>query len=273
VNGVCRPEASGDAPGWMPSLDEMLEPLAPISLGALEDRAALLRRTDVKYVVERDRLAAVFGRLREDHDVLEIDGRRAFAYETVYFDTSDLRCFREHAAGVIPRFKARTRHYVDAGTCVFEVKIKPAEGETDKHQTGHDAPADVLRPGDEQLLETTLHDAGIAPPDTLEPVLRTSFDRVALAAREGAARLTVDLGVRLASMEGAAVQLRDGLVLIETKSADGESAADSALRALGAQPIGLSKYRTGIDALLRRDDTGELEAVRELFTPLGDRAR
>ena len=173
-------------------------------------------------------LAQLFERLAGDHDVLEIDGRRVFAYDTVYVDTEDLRCFRDHIEDVRPRFKARTRCYVDAGDCVFEVKVKREDGETDKRQTDD---LDARR----ELVEETLRDDGIEPPGELHEVLRTSFDRVTLAAREGGARLTIDLGVTLATMDGESVRMRDGLALVETKSEDGESPGDRALAELGAR--------------------------------------
>ena len=242
-----------------------LDGLDPISLRALDERAALLQRVDVKYLVDRDVLAVLIERLAGDHDVLEIEGRRQFAYDTVYFDTEDLRCFRDHGADVKPRFKARTRRYVDAGDCVFEVKVKREDGSTDKRQTDHEGDADALTPAAQELLEETLRDAGIEPPGELAPVLRTSFDRITLAAREGDARLTVDLGVTLARMDGEAVRLRDDLALVESKSEDGDSPADRVLAELGATSLSLSKYRTGIDALLRRDETGEVEEARALF--------
>src|SRR3954453_20720538 len=119
-------------------MDDLLRGLRTISLAALDERAALLRRVDRKYIADPKQLAQLIERLGEDHDVLEIDGRRAFSYDTVYFDTADLRCFREHAEDVRPRFKARTRCYVDAGDCNFEVKVKRRDGETDKRQTPED---------------------------------------------------------------------------------------------------------------------------------------
>ena len=242
-----------------------LDGLDPISLRALDERAALLQRVDVKYVVDRDVLAVLIERLAGDHDVLEIEGRRQFAYDTVYFDTDELRCFRDHAADVKPRFKARTRRYVDAGDCVFEVKVKREDGSTDKRQTEHEGDADALTPAAEELLADTLRDAGIEPPGELAAVLRTSFDRATLAAQEGDARLTVDVGVTLARMDGEAVRLRDDLALVESKSEVGDSPADRVLAELGATSLSLSKYRTGIDALLRRDETGEVEEARALF--------
>ena len=53
--------------------------LRPISLEDLDERVALLRRVDRKYVVEPEQLAQLIERLGADHDVLEIDGRREFA--------------------------------------------------------------------------------------------------------------------------------------------------------------------------------------------------
>ena len=214
--------------------DELLRSLRPISLDALDERAALLRRVDVKYVADDDLLAQLIARVGEGHDVLT-------------------------------RFKIRTRRYVDAGACVFEVKVKREDGDTDKRQTGHEAAARTLTPAAERLVEETLRDDGIEPPGDLAPVLRTTFRRITLAAREGGARLTIDRGVTLATLDGRAVRMRTGLALVETKSEDGDSAADDVLRELGAERLSLSKYRTGVDALLRRDDSGEADQARALF--------
>jgi hypothetical protein len=236
-----------------------------ISLEQLEARAALLRRVDVKYVITRPRLDRLIDALHDDHDVLTIHGRHAFAYETVYFDTPELRCFTEHADAVTPRFKARVRHYLDSGVCVFEVKVKHAGDETDKHQREHHAAADELDAAAREHLDSVLRKAAIEPPARLDPVLRTSFDRITLAHRHGPARTTIDLGVQLTGPGGDAVRLRDDLALVESKSEDGEAPADHALRALEARRVALSKYRTGIDAHLRRDTTGDLDGIRELF--------
>ena len=242
-----------------------LSSLRDVTLEQLDERAALLRRVDVKYVITRPRLDELIDALVDDHDVLAIHGRRTFAYETVYFDTPELRCFTEHADAVTPRFKARIRHYLDSGVCVFEVKVKNAAGETDKHQREHHAAVCRLDRAAREHLEAVLRDAALEPPDRLDPVLRTSFDRITLAHRHGPARTTIDLGVRLTGPDGEEVQLRDDLALVESKSEDGEAPADHALRRLEARLVSLSKYRTGIDAHLRRDTTGDLDGIRELF--------
>ena len=55
--------------------------------------------------------------------MLQIDRRRSFDYESVYFDTPDLSTYRAHVQRRRLRFKARTRTYTDSGLCMFEVKL------------------------------------------------------------------------------------------------------------------------------------------------------
>ena len=102
-------------------------------------------------------------------------------------------------------------------------------------------------------------------PPFLERALRTSFDRITLAARDDAARLTCDLGVAMQRPDGARAAIRDGRVLVESKSENGDAAADRILDELGCAEVSLSKYRTGIDVLVERDRSDEADAIRPLF--------
>jgi VTC domain-containing protein len=247
---------------------ELVERFDPVSLDELDERAALLRRVDHKYAVERDQFARLLERLRDDHQVLEIDGRRAFAYCSTYFDTPELRCFVDHLEDRQPRFKARTRLYEDTDHCVFEVKLKREDGETDKRQVDYEA-RDAERFTDEarECLAGALGDIGLDAPDQMDPTLLTRFDRITFAAREGSERLTCDLGVRLSHPDGDAAGLRDGLILVETKSERGESPADRALAELGLEPISVSKYRVGVS--LVGGGNRAPQPGSELFEPAG----
>lgn len=64
------------------ALDKTLAGFEGLSLAQLDERAALLRRVDTKYAVELEQFAELLDRLREDHEVLEIDGRRQFGYRS-----------------------------------------------------------------------------------------------------------------------------------------------------------------------------------------------
>lgn len=246
-------------------VSDALGAFSGISLSELDARASLLRRIDNKYVVPHDAFIELLHRLCEGHDVLDEDGRREFAYETVYFETPGLRCFRDHVEERYPRFKARTRLYRDTQACVFEVKLKGADGETDKRQVEHPADeTDVMTDSARQCLESALADGGIDLEEPLEPRLRTSFRRITLAGRETPERLTCDLGVRLEGSDGTATTMSSGLVLVETKSENGDGPADQTLEARGLEQVSLSKYRVGM-SLVGGADTREPQPGSDYF--------
>jgi hypothetical protein len=232
-------------------LPDLLDGFEPVSLEALDERAALLRRMDHKYAVPWQAFAELTDRLRASHQVLEIDGRRKFAYSSTYFDTPDRRCFVDHVEDRVPRFKARSRLYADSHHCVFEVKLKRSGDETDKRQLDY-AEGDRARvtPEAMQCVRSALADAGVDASDdlsgNLDPALTTSFDRLTFASRDGSERLTCDLGVRLRAPDGTTAAMNEDLVLVETKSEDGDSPADRELERMGIDSISLSKYRVGV---------------------------
>jgi hypothetical protein len=222
--------------------------LPGVPLSELERRAALQVRQDRKYIVGRrgfDRLVAA---LKDSHGALDIGGERVFAYDTMYFDTGTMLCYRAHVQDRRRRFKARSRLYVDSGRCVFEVKLKGRCGETVKHALVQ--PADhhgVLTPQARAFLAE--HVRAFAPEAAgwVEPRLSTHYRRITLVSIERPERLTCDVDLRFSAAGGPHGRLSDGCVLIETKSAGGHSAADAALRGLGARPLdGLSKYCVGV---------------------------
>ena len=97
----------------MTSQPTALGALEPISLGEVDDAVALRVRADRKHLVEVASLDELLRRLAPTHRALEIDGRRAFAYDTLYFDTGDLLTARAHIQRRRRRFKCRSRLYVD----------------------------------------------------------------------------------------------------------------------------------------------------------------
>ena len=86
-----------------------------ISLDELNEKAAMQTRVDRKYIVDADYAASILAELPADEAaVLEIDGQREFAYDSVYFDTPDLVSYKASAIGSRNRFKVRTRSYLDS---------------------------------------------------------------------------------------------------------------------------------------------------------------
>jgi hypothetical protein len=103
-------------------------------------------------------------------------------------------------------------------------------------------------------------------PADLAPSLITTYQRLTLSAREGGERATLDLAVRMRAMDGRDVELRDGVVLVETKTGDGQSRLDDELGQAGCEAMSISKYRLGVGMLLADDPEGaEAEALRSCF--------
>ena len=230
----------------MPDLADIVDDFAPITLEELDERAALQRRTDRKYLLPTDRITLLCA-LRDDHEALAIDGRRLSSYDSVYFDTPDLRCYTEHVAGRRPRFKIRSRLYADTGVCSFEVKIARENGETSKHHLPYDErDHGTLTEAARDFVTEALGDLA---PDDLEPTLRTTFRRATLAAHDGSERVTADVDLRLATPDGEAAAPLDGAVLVEAKSEDGDAPFDRLMQQTGIDEISLSKYRLGIERL------------------------
>ena len=239
-------------------LTALTEPAPTVALEDLMAAASLQTRVDRKYLVPAD----VFARLAElaagRLSVLEIEGRRVFRYESVYFDTDSLTAYRQHAQGRRRRFKVRTRTYLDSTECVFEVKLRGGRGETIKLRHPYDwADRCRLTEPARRFALSWLPDAGTV--EDLAAVVTTAYRRATFFDPITGSRLTCDVDLSFSTHDGpsgAGVGAhRDGpehLVLVESKSVGGSGLADSLLRRLGQRPVSLSKYCVGM-ALLRPD--------------------
>jgi hypothetical protein len=68
-------------------------------------------------------------------------------------------------------------------------------------------------------------------------------------------------------MDGRDLELRDGVVLVETKTGEGDSRLDDELRRAGREAMSISKYRLGVGLLLAEDpESASAETLRSCFT-------
>ena len=219
-----------------------------ISLDELNEHAELLCRVDNKYIVDLETVDELARALREQFRVLDIDGRRVFTYETVYFDSPRLDNYRAHLQGRRRRFKVRSRRYVDSDLHVFEVKLKGRGGRTDKRRMRVAAGQHArLTPDAAAFADDVLRDAyGHGLPQGMQPALRMRYERVTLASCDGE-RVTFDF-----NLDYGDASLHDGYAIVETKTPNGRGVADRALVELGVRPESCSKYSVGIG--LTRED-------------------
>lgn len=222
----------------------------PVGLEELVERAGLMTRTDRKYVLPTSRTGAVLAGLVPHARALEIDGDREFGYASTYYDDDALTSFHLSAHGRRRRFKVRTRTYAATQQSFVEVKTRGVRGTTVKQRlplsatasTWQDLPADALA-----FLQDALAPFGVRP-DTLRPVLHTTYLRSTLFLPASAARVTLDTALSWTSSSGSALAL-PGLTVLETKSGAGASLADRHLWRHGTRPTRISKYGTGLSAL------------------------
>jgi hypothetical protein len=216
---------------------QIAEAFAPVGLEQLDTDAALRDRVDAKYVIPLAAFATLAERLLATHAALEIDGRRAFAYRSTYFDTPDLGAYRAHLQGRRRRYKCRSREYCDSGAFAFEVKLKGLRGRTVKHRMAHHG---------HELSETALaflcERLGHEPDGPLAPALTVTYTRVTLAA--AGERVTCDFDL---TFNDSGARLEPGMTIVESKSERGNALADRVLRELGHRPQPLcSKYCLGV---------------------------
>lgn len=224
--------------------------LTPIDLDELVETAALQTRVDRKYILDRASAEDVLSRLDDRTRVLDIGGRRAFAYESVYFDTPDLLSYRMAATARRRRFKLRTRTYVDTHRSFLEVKTRGARATTVKDRIDYElARRDVLTDEGRDYAAGALTSIGVEAPDelALRPTLATRYDRTTLLLTDGG-RGTVDTALEWEDESGSRLR-RDDLVIVETKSACHISGLDRLLWQHGHRPSTVSKYATGLAAL------------------------
>lgn len=220
---------------------------APVSLEDLNARAALQTRLDQKYLVTIEDFARLVDLLAPSYLALEIDGRRCFSYDTVYFDGDGLPSYHGHVQRRRRRFKARSRRYLDSALCLLEVKLKGRRGETLKPKMNWEpALHGRMTPVGQAFVARCLEEAyGQQLASPLRPALHNEYRRLTLTHGQLPERVTCDFDLML-GWKGQAGRMQTDLVLVESKSHNGRGSADAALRQLGVRPISASKYCLGI---------------------------
>lgn len=219
-----------------------------IDLSVLNQKAPMLVRLDNKYIIREHELALSIPMLTQSFDILQIDNKRVFTYNTCYFDDEQLNCYFDHHRGRRQRIKIRTREYCDTNLCFVEAKLKDIRGATIKKRM----PYHVEKYGllDDEAIEYVaevqqdLYQKNIIK--QLRPTLEMSYLRTALVAKDGGERVTIDRCMRF--YHGNDVRtISDDVCIVETKSANANGIADAVLRYNHLHPTNnCSKYCIGM---------------------------
>jgi hypothetical protein len=226
-----------------PDSVDILNAFSTVDLSGLE-RVKLMNRVDQKFILPESQLNDLLHELLSHYQILEIDGKREFAYDSLYYDTNQLDLYRDHHNGKPNRVKIRKRDYLDTGSSYFEIKRKIKGYRTEKYriQTGMDAEI-----GSDESRLLTAHDLEHL---NLIPSIKIHYHRITLAGIETPERITIDRALEFEDAEHR--ELLEGLVIIEVKQdqVKRESPIIKALRKRRNRPFGISKYALGV-VLLR----------------------
>jgi len=232
-------------------LDWLVGHFTPITLDKLNESAEMLSRIDNKYVVDRWSLERVLPDLLKHFDILEIENRRMFTYETRYFDDAERSAYYEHHQGLRKGFKVRVRRYADAGLSFLEVKVKGRRGMTVKHRLPYTLEGDETLNNEGMAFAQDTYSGHYGKPFNyaLKPALDIRYQRITLVAKTGGERMTIDARLQFWNREKSLNATKD-VFIVETKSALGRGFADKCLRRVHCRPTKkCSKYCIGMAAL------------------------
>lgn len=224
------------------SFVDALQVLAPITLEEMES-VKLMNRIDTKYLTDEKTLlnilqdAAVAG-----YRVMVAEGARISPYDSVYFDTEELRMFSDHHNKRLTRQKVRTRAYVNSGEAFLEIKRKNNRGRTKKKRM--EIPIRELpdfREDEDACRYLASHSKFTAP--QLLPTLETLFKRITLVNPDMTERLTIDTRLCFKNFRTGLETSLLNAVIIELKQ-DGHASSQMKGILLNhrVKPIRISKY-------------------------------
>ncbi|MBL7939447.1 MAG: polyphosphate polymerase domain-containing protein [Flavobacteriales bacterium] len=233
----------------------IIDRFEPISLAEM-DGVKLQDRVDTKYVFGEDRLPEVFTAMLPDYRLLEVDGTRGTQYRSLYFDTADLKQYKDHHNKRTFRSKVRFREYIGSDLVFLEVKRKTGRGRTDKKRIRVDGIRDELTSEQQAFV---MKSSGLSQP--VQATLWNYFTRYTFVNKNAPERLTMDVGLRYSDVSGE--RELGGIVIAELKQerADRTSPFVRIMRSRVMQASGMSKYCVGMLLMQRNVKHNAFKAV------------
>jgi hypothetical protein len=219
---------------------EMASAFESISLPEME-QVKLLDRVETKFVFRQGLLPILLEEMGNNYRILETCGSRIHPYQTIYFDTPELKLYHVHRQGKLNRYKIRFRKYCDSDLCFFEIKFKNNKGRTIKWRKVHTGGLHVL----DETAEILIKKKTPVDPAMMKPVIEIRYDRMTLVNRDLTERITVDTGLTFCS--GDQVITIPGLCIAEVKEEkNGHGGFPCLMHRLKVQPMSVSKFCMGI---------------------------
>ena len=219
--------------------ENIIKSLKPIGLEEAE-QVKLFNRTDQKFIFNVRLVADLLESLKDEYEVLSVNGWRNQPYRSLYFDTPGHAMYYSHHNGHLNRYKIRYREYTSSRALFLEIKFKSNQDRTIKMRQ---AAEKIESPFDAQSVNFLASNTIYAPGNLL-PQVWTNFNRITLIHKDRKERVTIDTNPEW-EMEEQRVML-PSLVIAEIKREKllvGPFGRN--LFHAGFRPTGISKYSIG----------------------------
>lgn len=202
-------------------LNNKLKTFKSISLTELNSKASFLKRIDRKFLLNWKQFSDILSELKENFQVLEIDGKKIFQYDNIYMDTPDYLFYNQHQNKLKSRTKVRTRYYVDSNLAFFEFKQKN-NWITNKFR--YEFPSEehgFMTRGKKRFFDwvwQSIYSWEKTP--EISPSIKTNYKRITLVSKNWDERLTIDFDIKAANLrkKWAEIISLKNLVIIESKT-------------------------------------------------------
>lgn len=220
-------------------INDILNQFEPVTLDELKDYK-LLNRIDTKYICNVGLLTEILLMAKDYFKVQTINNERSFEYESLYFDTENLKTYFDHHQGKRLRYKIRFRNYLDTGDTFLEIKKKRSFKRTDKKRDRFEF-SKLLKKEHKDFIEKLID----VPSSEFKPAIWTKFRRITLAGKNHIERITIDQNIRF-SIEEREIELPNMIIIEVKRNKTGDiSPFTKILKELKIKPIGISKYILG----------------------------
>lgn len=224
------------------TITHAMEEFAPITLQEMEG-VKLLNRIDTKYLTDEATLGKVLAdAVAAGYRALVAEGTKINPYNSVYFDTPELRMFLDHHNRRLVRQKVRTRVYVNSGEAFLEIKRKNNHGRTKKKRMAIAEGEMMEFASNPQACEYLAKHSWFTAAD-LSPVLSTAFERITLVNPAQTERLTIDTRLHFKNFRtGKQASLQDAVIIELKQDGHAESLMKTILLDNRVKPVRISKY-------------------------------
>ena len=211
----------------------------------LDNTLLLMNRVDFKFILTGKEAAQLLNILDKEYDLITKEGHLFRYYETAYFDTAKSDAFYMHHKGKLPRYKIRTRTYLDTNDQFLEIKYKNNRSRTEKCRLKLSSSEHLF---EQSEVVTFLTEHNIYNTNELKEALLVKYKRISLKHKKFDERVTLDFDMSFSN--GLKNTLLGEVVFMEVKQEKSmKSPVTIALKAMNKYPVSLSKYCYGLLSL------------------------